>query len=1064
MIRANTGSPFDAAPFGRPLDGEAGVVWEDPREIHRVVAHFKGALPKGLRLQYWRSRWPQQRLPKDRTPGGGAVGWWELGSWYTGEWQTADAEVSLEGDAATFTFYPLHRREFPNLSDFPATFRTTLKVRLTLPAGSPDVGAIEAYTDSIWDRHTLTVLRASGFSSEPLFEAFNGYVEGVRAISADAFSVTVWRTKNPDPNSFDRTLLTVRAGQPVTVLVDDLSEGPVYVPDAGICVVEGREDRDFAGVCSEVLSRSRKGVYDAVAGLPEQTWARAWREMPPKRAPFYLPLGTDGGRHRFGLRPDGSVFYRTNNRYLIRCPGRDTPRLSLRSRLFWRMESAVAGSLPGTRRALKGGPAKMGSAVAGFMSAIRRALKDAPAKFPRLRRLLSADRERMEVSFGLPGPFERTIQEGCLPIGVAAWEVEGVRIEQVAFATLIGGTDPDGPPPPGDASGVWLGRFAFHNPSGRRVRTGLLIRFLTGEKAQAVRLDRGGLIRSGGEVRGCLDGRGQGGLHAERDGLRYVLDLSVGARHEVVVKLPYVPPEGEEVERLKALSFEAEREAVAGYWRRRLDEGMRLVTPEPALNEFHRAHAGHLLINCEREPGAERRFARVGSFRYGAFGNESCMMVVDLDRRGYHREARACLDAFLRYQGTAGLPGDFSSQEGVLYGACGYESGGYNQHHGWILWCLVEHYRFTRDGAWLGEIAPNLISAADWIIREVGRTRGRDDIGRGLLPHGSLEDVGDWWQWLSTNAYTWRGLDAAAWGLGQAGHPGHARVAREAEGYREAILRAFREAAGRSPVVRLRDGACVPHFPSHVHRRGRGFGWICETLEGAMHLLITRLIDPASREALYILKDYEDNLYLSEQYGYPADEFERRWFDWGGFSMQACLLLGVEAYLYRDDVKHALRAAFNGIAANYFPDTRMLTEHALPGLGDWRGDHYKSSDEANAAGWLRYLFVREEGEDLLLGQAVPRDWLRPGARVGVEDAATHFGPMGLIYEADGAGITARLAGPTRNPPGRIRLRFRPPEGRRVRSLFVNGEAWADRDEEWVHLPGDVGEATVRAEF
>ena len=30
----------------------------------------------------------------------------------------------------------------------------------------------------------------------------------------------------------------------------------------------------------------------------------------------------------------------------------------------------------------------------------------------------------------------------------------------------------------------------------------------------------------------------------------------------------------------------------------------------------------------------------------------------------------------------------------------------------------------------------------------------------------------------------------------------------------------------------------------------------------------------------------------------------------------------------------------------------MNTEHALPALGDWMGDHYKSSDESNVAGWL----------------------------------------------------------------------------------------------------------------
>jgi hypothetical protein len=218
-----------------------------------------------------------------------------------------------------------------------------------------------------------------------------------------------------------------------------------------------------------------------------------------------------------------------------------------------------------------------------------------------------------------------------------------------------------------------------------------------------------------------------------------------------------------------------------------------------------------------------------------------------------------------------------------------------------------------------------------------------------------------------------------------------------------------------------------------------------------------------SREAEWILGDYEDNLYLSPQYGYGIED-PRQWFDWGGFSMQACLLLGVEPYLYRDRVKHALRAAFNAIAANYYPDTRMLTEHALPKLGDWRGDHYKSSDEANAAGWLRYLLVREEGEELLLGQAIPREWLRPGGRVGIENARTHFGTVSLMYEADQREITATLCGPHRNPPARIRLRFRTPGEERVRAYTVHGEEWADHDEAWVYLPGDIGDVVVRARF
>src|SRR5262245_18195454 len=75
---------FDAAPFARPLPEGSGLLWEDQREIHKVVIHFDGAAPAAdqVHLEYWGSRWPEQRMPKDREPGGGDVGWMDLGNWY----------------------------------------------------------------------------------------------------------------------------------------------------------------------------------------------------------------------------------------------------------------------------------------------------------------------------------------------------------------------------------------------------------------------------------------------------------------------------------------------------------------------------------------------------------------------------------------------------------------------------------------------------------------------------------------------------------------------------------------------------------------------------------------------------------------------------------------------------------------------------------------------------------------------------------------------------------------------------------------------------------------------
>ena len=1007
ICRALRAAPFDAVPFGLPLPGGNGVMWEDPREIHKVVVHFAGPAPAAetVRLEYWGSRWPEQHLPKDREPGGGSVGWMELGNWYTYDWRAADTEAKANGNALAFTFRPLTAKEFPKLKDYPAAFRYTLKLRVVSEAPLPKIERIEAFTDSTLEPCMVNLAWQSASAEKASFEVFNGAFEKLERTSSRSSRVRLRAAANTDPNTFDRTLVTVRNGQHVfTFAVDDLKQGALFVPHAGVAVLPEGDTREYAAVAAAQKAAGGKTLYDRVGEMPEQTWRAAWEGMPPKKSHIYLPLGLDSGRQRFRLDADGTVRFRSNDHYLQERAGKETPRLAL---------------------------------------------------------------EPTPISFGFEParvPVSRTIEEGCLPIGETAWEADGVRILQTAFATELNGAVADGAVPAADAFTVFLAKFVLTNTTVSPQRAALPLTYRSGDKLRPLRLDEKGLLWLGDNVRGQVLADTAPAVEAMT--LNWTWTLAPGESKTVIIKIPYlVLTEKAEHAALAALDFDKEHREVAGYWRRRLDESARLITPEPMLSEFYRAHAGHLLINCEGDPdSAGRRFARVGSFGYGAYGNESCMMVVDLDRRGYQKEAQECLDAWLHYQGTAPLPGDFSTQKGVLYGAGGLEAGGYNQHHGWILWMLGEHYRFTRDEEWLRRAAPGILAGADWIINETRRTASRHELERGLLPPGDLEDIGDWWTWLSTSCYTWRGLDTAAWVLEQIKHPEAARVRKEADAYHAHLLANFRKGADRSPVVRLRDGTAVPHIPSMVHRRGRYFGWICETLEGSLHLLITGALDPRSQEADWILKDYEDNRYLSNQYGYMVDDFDKYWFGRGGMSMQACLLLDVEPYLYRDDVKQALRALFNAEAAQYFPDERMNTEHALPALGDWTGDHYKSSDESNVAGWLRYLFVREEGDALLLGQAVPRQWLQAGQRCGIERTATYFGTASVVFAGGANQITATLEAPRRNPPKELRLRFREPGGRPLSTVEVNGKPWRQFKGEWVQLPGDIGTATVVARY
>jgi hypothetical protein len=146
----------------------------------------------------------------------------------------------------------------------------------------------------------------------------------------------------------------------------------------------------------------------------------------------------------------------------------------------------------------------------------------------------------------------------------------------------------------------------------------------------------------------------------------------------------------------------------------------------------------------------------------------------------------------------------------------------------------------------------------------------------------------------------------------------------------------------------------------------------------------------------------------------------------------------------------------------------MLAEHALPTLADARGDHFKTTDEANVAHYLRLMLIEEHGEDLILGKAIPRAWLEHGKTVRVERALTYFGPMGYAVEslADEGVIEAEVELPQRNPPARALLRLRHPRQESLRRVEIDGREWTafEPASETITLPVAGGTLKVRAMY
>ena len=1050
---------FDAVPFAArrewTSDQDYEVWWDDPRDLFEVSVEFApGAAPEPsrVRLSYWQSVWPKVRVPKGADVGSGREGWLAIDDWTNGRWQVAHCTATVDGDALRFTFLPLDEREFPE-EGFAAAFRRTIKLRVHVEGLGADPVGVQALTDSAWEETEVSIeWRAIGDRLacwDGRLEVYNGAaiavepLDGGTVVSDEGewrstvsgsetggIRATVRYAANEDTNSYDRTIVTVRSeGHTFSFLVDDVIAGPVYVRDFGVLATRSGDNIRLQEFEAARAVGGTKTLYQRILSAPEQTWGRAWGDMPPKGR-FYFVIGTEGGRQKFGVEPSGDLFLREN--FIRRVPGEDTPRLQ------WGADGKA---------------------------------------------------EEIVLGFGLPQeePGDRSILEGYLPVIRASWADGGLAYEEEAFATWLFG-DQHFEEPEGDAPVVAMVRLTMANLGPEPQTASLTLTSTAGRERQkalepeALAL-RGDLVIAraarGDWVRELVDTGGAGDLTTSDSSVLYQIDLAPGAEHSVVVKVPFVGlAEGEELARLRALSYDEERERVVTFWRERTMEGAQIETPNQTLNDFYRSHLMHMLVINDQEPGSDRRVARCGGFHYGSFPDEGCMAISDLDRRGYTQEAERCLELYVHYQGTVPLPGNFQSADGVFYGSGGYEVSGYNRNQGWVLWCLAEHYRYSRDRGWLERVAPALVKGCDWIARERQATmmpldeRDQDDGSRpidyGFLPTGSLEDVTDYWTWLSTNAYAYQGFRSAAEVLAEIDHPEAGRLAEEARAYGDDLRCGFFEACARSPVVRLRDGTWVPHFPPRQQRRGRDFGWLREVLEGAAHLVYCGIIAPDEPAAQWIVDDYEDNLFLSDQYGYPAPEFERQWFSWGGFSMQPNLLIWPLLYLARDEPKHYLRSYFNPFASAFYPDTRMLTEHALPTLGDWRGDHFKSSDEALSTWWLRLMFLAEHGDELMVGQAIPREWFEDGKTMRVLGAQTHFGKVSLeirSFVATGT-IAIRLEPPTRNPPERIRLRVRHPDGARIRSAWVDGRPHhaIDLEREIISLEGCTEPVEVRVVY
>jgi hypothetical protein len=1017
--------PLDIAPFSLPNCAPGEVRFEEPRDISLVEVSFRGRIPDGVGLSYLQKTWPETRAELFRdTENPCVAGWTRMDDWFNVSWRPAAADVEpVSARRLRIAFRGL-AEEFPDRGDYDVTFRRTLGIRLDIPRPE-DIRGIAVFTTSEPCRTRLRVRMNAGRKSPsgPIrVEGHNAAVQDLAAgtgvsvregairrgrARGQSFEVDVAHMRPAsDRSGDDGHVQFVFERDAFTVSLGSLErEGPVWFADMGVYIT--RADADVPFEEYRRACRGRRTVAQLVAERPEQSYGAAFLGQPRPHAVAFS-LGCRHARQRFWLDPNGDLTLARLSVTAI--PGPDTPRYANdgEGRFFFGLEDwPVLGRFPD--------PAP----VLAYNIHLRR---------------------------------------------------DGLRLEQKAFAMPLDGKfGPDGWT--GDRPLACLVRFRFTNEAAGERTAKLSIRYSSksgrSPNPLSYRSSEGGrggwavpdspaeeLTLEGGRIYSRWHGRSvlrcafESSMSCDAVGgvVGLMQTLRPGESCEALLRVPHISLiNGAERAALDRLDFCRCYEALAAFWRAEAAAGAQIRTPVPQLDDLHRSHLAYVQISDSAIPGEPDLVnTSVGTSTYGNFTNESCMINQELDQRGLAGEARRRLQVWVRYQGTVPQPGNFTDYNGMYFGAGGYEMGSYNQHHGWALWRLAEHFLYARDREWFASVADSVIEAADWVFRQRRNTmqplphsRGWE---RGFLPAGSLEDVTDFHYWLSTNALTWRGVDTAARALEVYGHPDAPRVRRAADAYRTDLRRGFETMRRHSPLIRLRDGRWVPHYPSRLYCRGRDRGWIREVLEGSVYLLISGLYNARGKRARWILDDYQDTRYMNPPFGYPIVDEALEWYDRGGFSIQPNLLAGLLPYLDRDEPEVYIWMFFNAWCSCYREEINAMIEHPWPTLGYSNTAHPKTSDEANAVMWLRYMFVYANADGLYLGRAVPRAWFAGREPFCAQGVRTVYGVAGVTYraDADAKRITAEVALDLHEDPERILLRFRHPDRAAIVGVRVNG--------------------------
>jgi hypothetical protein len=617
-------------------------------------------------------------------------------------------------------------------------------------------------------------------------------------------------------------------------------------------------------------------------------------------------------------------------------------------------------------------------------------------------------------------------------------------------------------------------RLAAENSGGAAAEAAFEIRFThpAGVHVRDLLQDHGASVEADGRVLAWVTSGRETTLELTADG--FVVHARVAPRGRVQTRV-LLPRCGEKNDGLARVeSADASRRRAEQAWQGYLAETAQLDLPDRELERIVRASLLHCLAAArshappdDAPPGVGGPFEIapwIASVSYGPLESEAQAVLRGMQLLG----AKSFASAGHRY---------FSNRvdrDGRL--TTGYTLIG----TGWHLWTLGEYDLLFHDDTLLHERAPSMVRACRWIMAQRRKSmRDERDPHFGLMPPGPLADWNRFACYFYANANYCAGLRDAAAALARIHDPEAAAIAADAKAFRDDILRAWRFASSRAPVVPLRDGRFVPYFPTDLDGVGpvetfhpgedAGRSWCYDVEVGPAQMVALGMLAPDAPEAGWIMDEDEDVQYLRDGwFAYPAADNAREWFDCGGFAkVQPYYARTVETHALRDDPAPFIRSYYNTIPTLLNREDLSLWEH-FAANGAWNKTHETGYFLAQT----RTLLLTERDDELWLAPFVPRAWFADGKHLSVANAPTRFGPVGysivsrVAAETGGPRIEVTIDPPQRTPPAAIVLRLRHPDRTPIRTVTVDGKESTtfDAEDGTIRIEPSKARITLRADY